>query len=500
LILPGIYSYSQQVKTIIIENADSTEFEILNGVKKSRLIGNVRFRHEDVLLTCDSAHYFPGENTLDAFSNVHISQRDTLNLFGAFVKYRGKDRIAEVRKNVKLIDNENTLTTNHIDFDMNKDLGYYIGGGRILNGENILTSRQGYYYSKEKLFFFKESVTVTNPKYVMYSDTLKYNTTLKIAYFFGPTNIISDSNLIYCENGWYDTKLNISQFNKNAYIETKDKKLRGDSLYYERETGIGKAFNKIQLEDTTNNMIIYGNKAIYFEKTKYSMVCDSALMILADKKDSLYVHADTLFSLQDTLPDRRIIKAYRHVKFFRKDMQGKCDTLIYSDIDSVFQFHGEPVLWSDENQLTARYISIQTKNRALYKINMQNSAFIISRPDTSRFNQIKGRDMQGEFRNNELYKINVTGNGQTVYYASDNGEIQGVNTASSSNIIIYLKARKVQRINFVSKPDAAYYPLSKFPEKESKLENFKWYENFRPVNRFDVFRWDEPYQDVTVFK
>lgn len=130
---------------------------------------------------------------------------------------------------------------------------------------------------------------------------------------------------------------------------------------------------------------------------------------------------------------------------------------------------------------------------------MKNSAFIISRQDTSRFNQIKGRDMEGEFRNNELYKIHVTGNGQTVYFASDNGEIQGANTASSSNIIIYLKDRKIQRINFVSKPDAIYYPLSKFPEKESRLENFKWYENYRPVNRNDVFRWDEPYQEVTFF-
>lgn len=499
-IIPGINSFSQQGKTITIENADITEFGIVEGKKVSRLIGNVRFRHEDVLMTCDSAHYFPEENTLDAFSNVHISQRDTLNVYGNFVKYRGKERIAEVRKNVKLIDNENNLTTNHIDYDLNKDLGYYLGGGRILNGDNILTSRQGYYYSKEKLFYFKDSVKVTNPKYVMYSDTLKYNTAFKVAYFLGPTKIISDSNLIYCENGWYDTKNNISQFNRNAYIETKDKKLRGDSLYYERETGMGKAFNHIMLEDTTNKMIIYGNQAIYYEKTKYSMVCDSALLVLADKKDSLYVHSDTLISQQDTLPDSRIIKAYRHVKFYRKDMQGKCDTLMYSDIDSVFQFHGEPVLWADENQLTAQYIYVETKNKALNKINMKGSAFIISKPDTSRFNQIKGRDMEGYFRNNELWKIDVSGNGQVIYYVFDQGEMLGVNTYTCSKIRIFLINRKVDRIVYISKPDAAYYPLSKFPEKESKLENFKWFENYKPLNRFDVFRWDEPYQDVTVFK
>jgi lipopolysaccharide export system protein LptA len=496
----GLNTYSQNGKTIIIENADITQFETINGKKTSRLIGNVRFKHEDALMSCDSAHYLPEENTLDAFSNVHIWKGDTLNLYGNFVKYRGNDRIAEIRKNVKLIDKENHLTTNHIDYDLNNDFGYYLGGGRIINGNNILTSLQGYYYSKEKLFFFKDSVVVTNPEYVMYSDTLKYNTVSEIAYFLGPTDIKSDSNFIYCENGWYDTKLNISQFNKNAYIETKDKKLSGDSLYYERENGIGKAFDNIVLEDTANKIILYGNKAIYYEKVKYAMVTDSALMVLIDKNDSLYVHADTLKTEQDTIPDLKIIKAYRHVKFYRKDLQGKCDTLIYSDIDSIFQLHGEPVLWSDENQLTAQYISIETKNQTLYKINMQSSAFIISIEDSSRFNQIKGRNMEGYFRNNELKMIDVTGNGQTIYYAKEKGDIQGVNTASSSNIKIYLTNRKIEKISFLNKPDAIYYPLSKFPEKGSKLEKFRWFGEYRPMYRYDVFRWDQPFQDAVVIK
>ena len=493
-------SFSQAEKTIIIENADITQFETLNGVKLSRLIGNVRFKHEDALMTCDSAHYFPGENTMDAFSNVHIWKGDTLNLYGNFVKYRGNNKTAEIRKNVKLIDKENHLTTNYIDYDLTKDIGYYIGGGRIINGNNVLTSHQGYYYAQEKLFFFKDSVVVTNPDYIMYSDTLKYNTVTEIAYFLGPTDIKSDSNYIYCENGWYDTKLNISQFNKNAYIETREQKLRGDSLYYERETGIGKAFDNVMLEDTANKIILYGNKAIYYEKIKFAMVTDSALMVIADKNDSLYLHADTLKTEQDTIPDHKLIKAYRHVKFFRKDLQGKCDTLIYSDIDSIFQLHGEPVLWADENQLTAEYISIETKNQTFYKINMENSAFIISHEDSTLFNQIKGRDMQGYFRNNELKLIDVTGNGQTIYYAREQGEIMGVNTESSSNIRINLNNRKIESINYINKIDGAYHPLSKFPEKESRLDKFRWFGDYRPLHRYDVFRWDEPVQDEVVVK
>ena len=488
----AINSFSQETKTIIIENADITEFTTINGKQASRLIGNVRFKHQDLTMTCDSAHYFPEENILDAFSNVHISKGDTLNLYGKFVKYRGNVRIAEVREDVVLIDNENHLTSDNIDYDMNSDIGYYVGGGKILNGENILTSKQGYYYSTDKFFLFKDSVKVTNPQYIMYSDTLKYHTVTEIAYFLGPTEIISDSNYIYCENGWYDTNLNVSQFNKNAFIESEGKKLLGDSLYYERDNGIGKAFMNIEIVDTSNNIILNGNKAIYYEFSKYAMVTDSALMIQIDKGDSLFIHADTIISQPDTIVDSRVFKAFEHVKIYRFDFQGKCDTLIYSDIDSIIQFHGEPVLWTDENQLTAQYIAIQTKNQSFDKIVMNNAAFLISMEDSTRFNQIKGRNMEGFFTNNELRLINVNGNGQTIYYTRDKNVIKGVNSAESSDIKIYLKNKKIERINFLKKPNAVYYPLSKFTEEQSKLDKFRWFGEFRPKNRYDVFRWDEP--------
>ena len=166
---------AQQVHQIDID-ADYIEFDNELGNNAKRLIGNVRFKHEDVYMTCDSAYYYSEENMVDAYSNVHLWQGDTLDLYGDFLKYRGDIRIANVRNNVVLIDKESRLTTDYIDYNFNADLAYYIGGGSIVNGDNTLESIQGNYYSKQKLFFFKDSVVVTNPDYTMYSDTLKYNT------------------------------------------------------------------------------------------------------------------------------------------------------------------------------------------------------------------------------------------------------------------------------------------------------------------------------------
>ncbi len=481
---------SQEVKQIEI-NANSIEFDSDLGTGAKRLLGNVRFKHEDIYMTCDSAWYFSEENVVESFSNVHLWQGDTLDLYGDYLKYSGNNKMANVRENVILIDNENRLTTDYIDHDFENDLAYYLGGGRIINGDNTLVSKQGYYYTQEKIFFFKDSVTVINPEYTMYSDTLKYNTITEVAYFLGPTDIISEENYIYCENGWYDTRDNRSQFNKNAYLQNEGKTLKGDSIYYDRNNGLGKAFHDVILIDTTENMILQGNVAIYNEKTEYAMLTDSALMVQVDQTDSLFVHADTLLSVPDTIPDKRLIKAYYRVKFYRTDIQGKCDSLVYTDIDSIFHFFGEPVLWSEENQLTAEKIQIYTRNQQLDRLEMINTAFIISLEDSIKYNQIKGRNMTGFIQNNQLYKISVDGNSQTIYYAREEEEDYiGVNKAESSNLEIYFSDNEIRKILFQPNTDGTFYPIDKLSPDESRFEGFRWYEEYRPRNRYDVFRWD----------
>lgn len=481
---------AQKIRKIDI-NADYIEFDDELGNDAKRLIGNVKFSHEGILMTCDSAWYFSEANTVDAYSNVHLWQGDTLDLYGDYLKYRGDVRFANVRRNVILIDKESKLTTEYIDYDFSKDLAYYLGGGKIINANNNLESKQGYYYSKEKLLFFKDSVTLINPDYTMYSDTLKYNTVSEVAYFLGPTDIVSDENYIYCENGWYDTRNNISQFNKNAFLQTEDKTLRGDSLYYERETGIGKAYYQVELIDTTENIILRGNYALYFEASDYAMLTDSALMIQIDNQDSLYIHADTLKSIPDTILDIRTIHAYYHVKIFRSDLQGKCDSLVYSDLDSAFRFFGEPVIWSDENQLTAELIEIFTKNQKIDHIKMNDGAFIISEEDSSHFNQIKGRNMIGYFKNGKLNYVDVNGNGETLYFVPEEEVLIGANKAESSSLKIYLEDNKISRINFLTQPKAIYYPIGLLLPNDAILKDFIWLKEYRPLRMEDVFRWKE---------
>ena len=475
-----------------------------------RLIGNVQFEQQGMLMTCDSAHFYSEKNSLDAFGNVHIQQGDSINMYGQKLKYDGNARKAELSDNVSMTDGDMTLSTDAIVYDLNEKVASYSTFGKIVDKENTLTSSSGSYSTESKMLSFRRSVVLVNPEYVMRCDTLHYFPLSKTAYFLGPTTIkaTNNSNFIYCENGFYDTNADICQFQKNAYIITKDQTLKGDSIWYNRKIGIGKAMKNVEITDTTQKITIRGELAIHNELTDVSMITDHALFIQAFKEDSLFLHADTLKSItlhdsleekgkkadeDDTLSDKKekkpntVVLGYNHVRFYKTDLQGKCDSLNWTSADSTMRLFGDPVLWSGGSQLTAEKVFIQTASGEIMRLNMDNNAFIISKEDSTRYNQIKGKKMTGYFKNNSLYQIYVEGNGQTLYYAKDQGMIMGVNRADCSSLKIGIKDDEVQNISFYNHPEATLYPPLDLPPKEALLKGFQWREKEQPLSVKDLF-------------
>ncbi|MBI5219376.1 MAG: organic solvent tolerance protein OstA [Bacteroidia bacterium] len=463
-----------------------------------RLIGNVVFKHDNALLYCDSAYFNTNDNIIEAFANIRMVQGDSLTLLGDHLTYDGNTKMAQVRGDVNLKHRSSVLKTHFLDYDRNKNIGYYYNHGEITDKENILNSSRGFYYSKTYNFFSIDSVTLVNKKYTMYSDTLRYNTKTKVSYFYGPTLIRSgDTSYIYCENGWYNTESEISQYNKNAFLVNGPQKLKGDSLYYDRIQGYGKAFMNVELVDTNEKIVLRGNYGYYSEKPEKGLITDNALLIqIAEKdstgrRDSLYLHADTIRYEMDSTDTFKIFRAYHHVKLFKSDIQGKCDSVYYSMKDSIIHLYHAPVMWSEESQMTAEIIKIFTKKNQVDHIVLNNTAFMISREDSIRFNQMKGKIITGFVKDNELYKIEITGNGQSVYFAKDDNELIGANKAECSNMVIYRKNKKFDKILFITKPDATLYPVDKVSKEEILLKDFKWLEKYRPRVWTDIFSWIE---------
>ena len=490
LLLLSTALFGQKKTRVVLKQADDLRIDERYGPDVQRLLGNVILKHDSTWFYCDSAYLNNKANTFDAYGHVHINVNDTLDIYGDSLNYDGATRIGEIHENVKLVDQRATLTTEHLKFNRKTGIAFYNTGGTIVSEDNTLTSRIGYYYTRSDQFFFKEDVVLVNPDYVMNSDTLVYHTVTEIAFFHGPTTIVGEEDHIYTEKGWYNTELDKAQLTKNSVITHGEQIMEGDSIYYDGAIKYGEAYNNVVLTDTLQDVIVMGHYAQYDREKHYAYVTDSTVAIMIDRTDSLFMHADTLKIITDSTDQAEKMHAYYKVKFFRDDMQGMCDSLTYTIADSTLTLYNDPVLWSDENQLSSDSIKIVYANKEIDSLVLYSNCFIASRDDTNTFNQIKGKNMVGYFSHNELYKITVTGNSQTIYFVrEDDGALIGINKVVSSKMLIFIKDNEFKSITYIDMPKATLYPEDQVPPAEMQLKGFKWIDGRRPQTKHDIFYW-----------
>ena len=470
-------------RRVEILHSDSMKYERVGSITRNRLNGNVRLMHNDLYMNCDSAWYFIETNEVLAYSNIHIWQGDTIHIRGQFLSYNGDTRKALLTDSVVLSDKEMQLFTDKIDYDVNTQVAYYNTGGRILSGDNTLTSIEGIYYSDMKMLHFRDSVRIVNPDYVMTADTMKYDTNREIAWFAGPTEAVGDSIYLYCENGWSDTRNDVSQLMKNAVLDNREQRITGDTLWYDEKSGKGEAFGHVTITDTTDNITGGGNYAWYEKRPELFLFTGTPWFSMFTDDDTLTLRADTLRAIpvEDSAGvSHRLLKAYYSCNIFSREMQGRCDSLSYSFLDSVIRLYDDPIVWSRENQMTADSIALLTVNSKADHMEMYNRAFVVSSVDAARYDQISGKNLSGYFVDNKLHRIKVTGNGEAIYYVVDSNELVGVNRARSSTIEIFFEDSKIVEIYQNQSPDGTLNPPLKIPDTEMRLEGYRWHPDLRP--------------------
>ncbi len=481
---------SQNRTVVHIIHADYLYYNAKSDPDIQRLIGNVVLRQDSVLFYCDSAYLNDKKHNFDAFGTVHIAVNDTVDVYADKLHYEGDTRIAELFDNVRLVDKNTVLTTEHLIYNRNTKIAYYNDNGTIVSDSNTLTSKRGYYNTETKIFYFKIDVVLKNPDQETYSDTLIYNSETETAFFRGPTVIRGKESTIYCERGWYDTKNDFSKMTKRPSIWSSEQSITADSIEYDNEKYYGKAFGNVIIHDTVHKVMVEGNRGELWDKKGVSYVTDSALAITYEKNDndSMFMHGDSLYMYFDKKRNAKKMLAFYKVKIFRKDMQGVCDSLAYIMEDSTVRLYKNPVLWSGKNQITADTIIIHVSKNNVDSIEMINNAFIISKDSTDTFNQIKGKKMTGYFEGKKLKTIDVDGNAQSVYYVrEDDGYLIGVNKEEASFMEIILNDNKISRIKYIEQISEVMYPAKNVPADVRRLENFEWKEELRPKDKSDVF-------------
>ncbi len=487
----ALLANAQRISKIQIDNADVSYFEQNRNGTIVRMAGNCRFTQDNATMYCDSAVFYTDQNRLEAYGNVMIRQADGTTVTSKRLNYDGNTKKAQLFENITLTDNQAVLTTNYLDYDLNSRIGRYTSGGKIVNENNTLTSRNASYNVNDKNAFFKGNAKVITPEAEIKSDTLQYNTATKIAYFFGPTTIQGKDDFIYCERGQYNTETDIGSITQNAYYLSGSRKLIGDILTYDRAKGFGTAKNNVVFTDTAENVILNGNYITLNRKTETTIATGKAMLTFIIDNDSLYMHSDTLKSVLDTVTNNRTIFAYHNVRIFKDDLQAVTDSLVYTSSDSTMRCYNQPAIWTEGSQMSAKQIDILLKDKKIHQMYFYESAFIVGQEesDSTKFNQISGKDMVGYFSDSKLQRLLVEGNGQSVYYArEEDGDFIGVNTAECSRMVLRFKDNKISEVTFIQQPDAVFYPMNLIAEATTQLSGFNWRITERPLFKEDIFR------------
>ncbi len=487
--LPNVFSQTKRITyKAEIQEADEKKYP-----GATILLGNVEMIHEGIVLTCKQAFYYKNKNFFRAIGDVLIKQGDTITQTSNYADYDANSKQALSWGDVVLKDPTMTLTTDTLNFDRINQKLYYKNHAVIKDETNTLKSKNGNYFLENNQFKATTNVTVVNPDHHLKSNHLDYYTDSGITYLYGPSTITNtkNDNKIYCEKGFYNTKTNISHFVKNAKIYLKERTIEGDSLYYDKDRGFASATNNIQVIDTVQNFVTKGNYAEIFELKDSLFIVKKAVAISIIDKDSMFVHGDTL--LVTGKPEQRVVRTYHNVKIFKSDLQGKCDSIHTDQNTGLTRMFKKPVIWSDQNQITGDTIHLtsNTETEKLDSLKVLNNAFIVSKDSLSsnNFNQIKGRNMFGKFKENKLRLLLVKGNAESVYFNrnEETSTLETITKEVSSNIEFTLANGQIESIKYLKESDGSTFPPSKYPEEDRKLNGFIWRETEQPKRKEDIF-------------
>ena len=482
-------TYGQKKYRIKIQHADSLKNGVRNGEEYTKLFGNAKFIHENTIIYCDTAYSFDRTNTMEAIGHVKILQGDSITITGKKLFYNGNTKLAQFREDVVYKDDSITIYTDFLDYDMPGKLAYYFNGGKVVDSKNVLISDKGYYDTRTKFSSFKDNAELTTPEAVITGDTLQNDLNADIAYFRGPTRIVKkDGTTLNAHKGKYITRIEKSEIEKGV-IESGDQILEGDALDFDDLNKFYTSTGNVKVISEKDKVIILGDFGKYWAADSITKVYGNALMKKAFKDDTLYLSADTLVSIDNIDPRKKRLLAFNNVKVYHTDMQGKADSLAYHQADSIIYFYNDPVIWNGGNQIVADSINMVIRNDQIDRMNMTQNAFVISLDSLLiRHNQIKGRDMIAYFEENEINKVDVFGNAESIYFVAENDTILfGMNKIVCSDMRILFKEGEVNSINTYVNPDATLIPPHEMEEPDTRLKDYRWRQDEKPTKNEVIY-------------
>lgn len=497
-VIPGADRYQQG--KVFLEHADTWSYLEQPGVAPDSqyqvLTGNVVFRKNDMFMYCDSAHFYEAANSFDAFSNVRMEQGDTLFVYADELEYSGSDEMAVLYaypgKKVRLINRDVKLSTDVFNYDLASNIGFYNVGGVLDDAVNRLRSLEGEYHPDTKYAYFYYNVDLEAPNgndtLRMYTDSLVYNTGTHLCELIARTRIVSADGEILSSSGTYNTLTGLADlYRRSLVITNQGNTLTGDTLFYDRNRGIGEAFGNMVLTDSARKSSLHGEYGWYNELSDSAFVTGMALAKEYSGADTLYLHGDTIYAYADT-DSSRVMNVYRNVRFFRSDMQGICDSLSSTERDSMMRMYHHPVVWSGSRQVFGNIIEVHVNDSTVDWARLPEFGFTAEHIAEDCYQQMSASEMTTWFNDSTISRLYAEGNVMLIMFPMESDSTYNKYAyVESSEMDAYFRDNDIESVHFRPATTGKVTPLYLAKRNSYFLQRFAWYEDMRPVSPEDVF-------------
>ena len=299
--------------------------------------------------------------------------------------------------------------------------------------------------------------------------------------------------------------------NKNSKIYYNGKVLLGDDMYYNQNTGFGKAEGNVTLKDPKEKRYIKGGYGEIYEKKDSAMVTKNPYAVKILEKDSMYFAAEKFLTFQKMDKDKvkkSFLRAFHKARMFKSNAQARADSLSFNETDGVLHLVRKPFLWSGEKQISGEEIKafFDTQKENIDSLKVIGNAFAISKVDSlnrkDEFNQVKGRYMTVYYKDNEISLAKVIGNAQAITYADSEDEKTkeltriGIALSTCGEIDALFEERKVQIIACNIGANSDVYPMSKIAPEKRKFPDFNWNTKDRLRKWRDIFLDTPNYKEI----
>ena len=498
-------------------------------------IGNVEIIQENTTLTSDRIEYVANENLakvrgglvqlMDKEGNIlntnflNYNTKDSIATFfnGAALKnndgnliesvngmYFSKDGLFSFRDSVQMYTDSVFIITQRLDYYTETDVAAFKENTVAWKDSSMLFANSGKFYRRSNLFDFDKDGYIFTPEQELWADRLMYYRNTGNADLFRNVQVLDTVNksvamadkVIYRPD---EEKIELTENPVVAMYSEEDGK--ADTLFlaanlircYSKvmagidSSEIAAARERLSLSGIDPIAIHDNERKAARKKTKGSAA--------VPEKDAAPVKDTLLVQMEDTLVTApaadtskvNFIDAYHNVRFYRSDVQGMCDSLVYTGIDSMARFYSRPVMWqAEKNQFSADSIQAQIQGGSLKKINLLDNAFIISQEDTVHYNQIKSTEMAAWFRDNELYRFDALGGVTALFYMEEDSVITLMDREECKMMTVKIKDNEVQRTRSIGDLKQNVFPVYNLPMQEQRLKGFEWRGEERPVTRYDI--------------